>query len=165
MSEAEISVNPNGARENGRQIKPKRLGNPWGITRRSDVEWLALFKQQRDSGLSLIEFCAPRGMSHTSFSAKRTKLMQQYAIASFDDFDKDPMQLIVKGRLKNIAEHGTLSPPSHKASVDDKMPSDNSQTPCVRVVIDGRVVVEIPADLDPNWIAALVLKMRQDCNN
>jgi hypothetical protein len=160
MSDAEMLVGSGGPSEKGISTESKRFVRKGPPFRRSDAQWLELFKKQRDSGLSLIEFCAPRGMSHTSFSAKRSKLMERYAISSFDDFDLSPDELIVR-RLKADASEDLRAFRERRARGEAVVSASVDQPQCIRLIINHNAIVEIPSSVEPKWVAELVRLLGQ----
>ena len=151
--------------------KPK--GKPRApLIRRNDREWLSLFIQQHKSGKNLADFCKPRGMSPTSFCAKRKILLNKYSI---DDLDKLNLNSIdfSKAGGDDIGEPLRQSSDEVEESVTDQVKSpgisknENSSDQVIRIELTGFTVI-IPESNGVEWVADFIpriLKLSSDMQN
>lgn len=80
-------------------------------TKRSDQEWLDIFQTQRDSGLSITQFCKDNTISEGVFYSKRRQLVSSESFLPVVVEDISPS--LVNVCINNI-------PVSFDSSIDDE---------------------------------------------
>ena len=134
------------------------------LIRRSDSEWLQIFKDLESSGQTLAEYCGPRHMSSSSFSTKRKALLSKYQItdiltANIDsitqsEIKKDSTKKPYRPRIIASPFENTTSMKPYKKTRTTATSDQDKFT-----MTFGDASFEFSTNVNPNWLADFIKAM------
>lgn len=155
-----------------REIKLSSKRAP--LIRRSDSEWLRIFKDLEERGETLANYCTPRRMSPSSFSAKRKTLLERYKIKNILTADLDSIEKSER-QFKESHVKPMTSQPAHtvematedivKAELTIPYGHTNNQTSWTTkpasafTMTFGDASFEFSTEIDPKWLANFIKEM------
>ncbi len=142
------------------------------LIRRSDKEWLDIFKDLDLSGQTLMEFCRPRGMSPSSLCAKRKALIKKYSIMDIKSADFEMIFTQSHSSKENYGLDEKVPPVQSYVDLKQKikdeiipheksLPENFEKDLNYCELTNGAATLRIPMSGNPAWTAELIMQLIQ----